>query len=60
MGTRRILSWLASIYRYYLQSTSNLLGNVWADLPATVMEANGLNLGHGALRPASLATITAY
>jgi hypothetical protein len=38
------LSWPASIYGYHLQSSSNLLGNVWADLPATVTQTDGLNL----------------
>ena len=38
------LSWPASIYGYHLQSTSNLLGSVWADLPATVTQTNGFNL----------------
>jgi hypothetical protein len=38
------LSWPASIYGYHLQSTSDLLGNVWADLPATVTQTNGFNL----------------
>ena len=43
--SRRVnLSWPASIYGYHLQSTSNLLGNVWADLPATVTQTNGFNL----------------
>jgi hypothetical protein len=33
-----ILSWPASIYGYRLQSTSDLLGNVWVDVPATVTQ----------------------
>jgi hypothetical protein len=43
-GSSVTLSWPASIYGYHLQSTSNLLGNVWADLPATVTQTNGFNL----------------
>ena len=43
-GSSVNLSWPASIYGYHLQSTSNLLGSVWADLPATVTQTNGLNL----------------
>jgi hypothetical protein len=43
-GNSVALSWPASIYGYHLQSTSNLLGNVWADLPAIVTQANGFNL----------------
>src|SRR5262249_50100007 len=42
-GNSVTLSWPASIYGYHLQSTSNLLGSVWADLPATVTQANGFN-----------------
>jgi hypothetical protein len=38
------LSWPASIYGYHLQSTSNLLGNAWADLNVTVTQSNGFNL----------------
>lgn len=43
-GNSVILSWPASIYGYHLQSTSNLLGNVWADLAVTVTQTNGFNL----------------
>ena len=43
-GSSMTLSWPASIYGYHLQSTSNLLSNVWADLPATVTQTNGFNL----------------
>ena len=43
-GNSVTLSWPASIYGYHLQSTSNLLANVWADLPATVTQSNGFNL----------------
>ena len=42
-GNSVTLSWPASIYGYHLQSTSNLLGNVWADLPATLTQADGFN-----------------
>jgi hypothetical protein len=38
------LSWPASIYGYHLQSTSNLVGDAWAELPATVTQINGFNL----------------
>jgi hypothetical protein len=37
-------SWPASIYGYHLQSTSNVLGAVWVNLPATVTQTNGFNL----------------
>jgi hypothetical protein len=43
-GNSITLSWPASIYGYHLQSSSNLLGSVWADLPATVTQTNGFNL----------------
>jgi hypothetical protein len=43
-GGSLTLSWPASIYGYHLQSTSNLVGSVWADLPVTVTQANGFNL----------------
>ena len=43
-GSSVSLSWPASIYGYHLQSMSNLLGNVWAELPATVTQTNGFNL----------------
>jgi hypothetical protein len=43
-GNSVTLSWPASIYGYHLQSSSNLLGSVWADLPATVTQTNGFNL----------------
>jgi hypothetical protein len=43
-GNSMTLSWPASIYGYHLQSSSNLVGNVWADLPATVTQSNGFNL----------------
>jgi hypothetical protein len=43
-GSSVNLSWPASIYGYHLQSTSNVLGNAWSDLPATVTQANGFNL----------------
>jgi hypothetical protein len=38
------LSWPASIYGYHLQATSNMVGNAWSDLPATVAQTNGFNL----------------
>jgi hypothetical protein len=43
-GNSITLSWPASIYGYHLQSSSNLVGNVWADQPATVTQTNGFNL----------------
>jgi hypothetical protein len=43
-GSSVTLSWPASIYGYHLQWKSNLLANVWADVPATVTQTNGLNL----------------
>jgi hypothetical protein len=43
-GNSMTLSWPASIYGYHLQSTSNFVSNVWADLPATVTQTNGFNL----------------
>jgi hypothetical protein len=43
-GSSMTLSWPASIYGYHLQSSSNLLGDVWADLPATVTQTNRFNL----------------
>jgi len=43
-GGSVILSWPASIYGYHLQSTSNLLGDVWADLAVTVTQTHGFNL----------------
>jgi len=43
-GNSVTLSWPASIYAYHLQSTSNLVGDAWAELPATVTQINGFNL----------------